>query len=231
MAAFLELTHRQKRGNFFAGLKIEQIDDRFSPRSAARLGQLMDFDPIHFTDGGEKQNIGMHRRDEEIFDKVFLFGRCADLAFAAAPLCPVQADGISFDVAIVGDRHRHVFIDDHVLDGDIFGPVDNLRAPLIAVFFLDLPQFLDDDFVNFFFVGENRAQFSDQFKRLAVLVHDLAALQAGQALQAQVQDRLRLDLAQTEIAHQAFFGDFRIGRATDERNHGVQIVERNAIAF
>ena len=99
----------------------------------------------------------------------------------------------------MGDRHRHVFVDDHVLDGDIIRVIDDLRAPLIAVFFLDLFKLIDDDSVDLLFVGENRAELGDQFHRLAVLFHDLVALQAGQTLQAEIQNRLGLNLAQSEV--------------------------------
>ncbi len=131
----------------------------------------------------------------------------------------------------MGDRHRHVFIDDHVLDGDIFRTVDDLRAPFVAVFLLDLLQFLDDDLVDFFLVGQNGAQLRDQFDGFAMLLHDLAALQAGQALQPQIQDRLGLDLAQAEIGHQPFLGNFRVGGVANQCDDRIQIVERDAIAF
>ena len=99
------------------------------------------------------------------------------------------------------NRHRHVFVDDHVFDGNIFRAVDDLRAPLVAVVLLNLFEFRDDELVDFTFVGENGSELGDQFHSLAMLFHDLVALQAGQALQAQIQNRLGLNLAQPEVRH------------------------------
>ena len=191
-APFLKLAHREKRRDFFTGFQIEQIDDRLAARRPARLRQFVDFDPIHLADGGEEENVGVHRRDEQRLDKILFLGRGADLAFAAAPLCPVERHRIALDITFMGDRHRHVFVDDHILDGNIFRVIDNLRAPLIAIIFLDLFEFADDDFVDLFLVGEDGAQFGDQLDGLAMLLHDLVALQTGQTLQTQVEDRLSL---------------------------------------
>jgi hypothetical protein len=76
----------------------------------------------------------------------------------------------------MGDRHRHVFVDDHVFDGNLVGVLDDLGAPLVAVLVLNVFELADDDFVNLPLVGENRPQLGDQLNRLAVLVHDLVAL-------------------------------------------------------
>ena len=99
------------------------------------------------------------------------------------------------------------------------------------IFFLDVLELLDDDFVDFLLVGEYGAQFCDQRDGLAMFLHNLVALQTGQPLQAQVENRLGLQIAQCELAHQAFFGGFAVGGITNERDHRVEVVEGDAVAF
>ena len=50
VAPFTKFPHREKRRNLFAGLEIEQIDDRLAARRTARLRQLVDLDPVDFPD-------------------------------------------------------------------------------------------------------------------------------------------------------------------------------------
>ena len=62
--------------------------------------------------------------------------------------------------------------------------------------------------------GENGAQPLDGLQQLGQLVEDLLPLEAGQPLQLHVEDRLRLDLRQAELRHQALA---RLGRRSSIR--------------
>jgi hypothetical protein len=75
---------------------------------------------------------------------------------------------------------------DHFLAGQ------NFRAPLVRVFFLDLFQLVGNDAQNTLLVGQNRLQFGDFLHEFGVLVFDFFPFEAGQPLQAHVQNRLRL---------------------------------------
>ena len=97
----------------------------------------------------------------------------------------------------------HLFFGDHVLDAELFGLVDDLRAALVAVLLLDLQQLFLDDLHLELLALQDRLQPLDQLDRLAVLVLDLLPFQAGEALEPHVQDGLRLDLGQLELLHQA----------------------------
>jgi hypothetical protein len=58
-----------------------------------------------------------------------LFARAhADAAFAAAALVPVVGDRGALDVAGVGDRDRHVFLDDQVEGAELAGFWQDLGA-------------------------------------------------------------------------------------------------------
>ena len=73
--------------------------------------------------------------------------------------------------------------------------LDDLGAALVAELVADRLQLVDDDLHQQLLAGEDRAQPLDQLQQLGELVEDLLPLEAGQALQLHVQDRLRLDLA------------------------------------
>ena len=57
---------------------------------------------------------------------------------------------------------------------------------------LDFPQFLDDEIAQDFFGAENFQIFADAPLNIGQLVGDLLPLHAGQALQLQFDDCLRL---------------------------------------
>ena len=63
------------------------------------------------------------------------------------------------------------------------------------------------------------------------LAQDLVALQAGQALQLHVQDRLRLDLRQPELRDQPGLGFSGILRAADQLDDRIEVIQRDLQAF
>ena len=81
--------------------------------------------------------------------------------------------------------------------------LDDLGAAIVAVLVADRLQLVDDDLHQQALAGEDRAQPLDGLQQLGELVEDLLPLEAGEALQLHVEDRLRLDLRQAELRHQA----------------------------
>ena len=98
-------------------------------------------------------------------------------------------------------------------------------------FVLHRPQLVDDDLQQQLLAGENRAQPLDQLHQLGELVENLLPLEAGEPLQLHVEDGLRLDLAQAELRDQAGLGFGRVLRAADQRDHRVEVIERDPQAF
>ena len=98
-------------------------------------------------------------------------------------------------------------------------------------FVADRLQLVDDDLHQQPLAGENRAQPLDRLQQLGELVENLLPLEAGQPLQLHVEDRLRLDLRQAELRHQAVA---RLGhglRAANQRDHRVEVIERDLQPF
>ena len=98
-------------------------------------------------------------------------------------------------------------------------------------FVADRLQLVDDDLHQQPLAGENRAQPLDRLQQLGELVEDLLPLEAGQPLQLHVEDGLRLDLRQAELRHQAVarFGDGL--RPANQRDHRVEVIERDLQPF
>ena len=78
---------------------------------------------------------------------------------------------------------------------------------------------------------EDGAQALDRLQQLDQLVDDLLALEPGQPLQLHVEDRLRLDLRQLELRHQAFARFGRALRRANQPDHLVEVIERDLEAL
>ena len=95
---------------------------------------------------------------------------------------------------------------------------------------LDLEQLLANEPVDPGF-SRDPAQLGDPLLEIGELVLDPLALEPGQALEAKVEDGLRLDLRELELALKTLAGLVRIGRAADQRDNRVEIVERDQVAL
>src|SRR5262249_17907094 len=214
-------------GDLLAGLQVEQVDDCLPARGAASLRNFVDFGPVDFARGGEEQDVGVRRGDEQVLDEIFFLGGGADLPPTAAPLGAVEADGVALDVALVRDRDRHVLLDDHVLDRDLGALIDDLRAPFVGVQLLHLLQLLENDLVDLAFIPKDLAVTRDLLHGLGVLFEDLVAFEAGQALQTHVEDGLCLDFAELELLYQAALRGAWIRRLANQRDDRVEVIQRD----
>ena len=66
---------------------------------------------------------------------------------------------------------------------------------------------------------------------VGVLALDRVGLERGQLLQAQLEDRLRLDVREPEALHQARARHVAVARAADQLDHLVEVVERDQQAL
>ena len=92
-------------------------------------------------------------------------------------------------------------------------------------------ELLADEAVDADFVGEDRAELGDALLEIGVLLLDSLALETGEALKAEVEDRLRLDLGELEALLQAGARFIGVGRPADERDDFVEVVEGGEIAL
>ncbi len=92
-------------------------------------------------------------------------------------------------------------------------------------------QLVDDDLQQQRLAPEDGAQALDQLDQLGQLVEDLLPLEAGKALELHVENRLRLDLRQPEGRDEAGLRLGRGLRGADQRDHRVELIERDLEAF
>ena len=80
-------------------------------------------------------------------------------------------------------------------------------------------------------VAEELAQLLDARQQLLVLLLDLVALEAGEPLEAQVEDRLRLRSRELERVHERVARRVDVGRLADDADDLVEVVERDQEAL
>ena len=167
----------------------------------------------------------MHRGDEEHGDEILLLRPHADLPPPPAPLRPVEADRVPLDVPRVGDGDHHLLVHDQVLEPQVLRLALDLGAAGVGVGVPDLAELLPDHAQELRLLTENLFEPGDLLSHLLQFLQDLLALQPGQPLQPHVEDRLRLDLRQAELRHEAFPRLLRVLRGPDQLDDGIEVVE------
>ena len=212
-----ELLHGQERRDLLVAFELDEIDDRLALAARSDVGDFVDLQPVHPAAIGEDHDVGVGRGHEEVAD-VVLFARAhADPPLAAAALRAVGRDRRPLDVAGVRDGDRHVLVGDQVLDPQLAALVDDFGAPLVAELFAHRLQLADHELDQQFLAREDRAQPFDRLHQLDELVEDLLPLEAGQALELHVEDRLGLELGEHELRLQSFARFRRALRAANQR--------------
>ena len=222
----VELLDRHHRLHpLLAAHALEVVHERPALRHAPGLVDLVHLEPVAAAAVGEDQQVGVRVGHEQVLDEVLFLGPRADHALAAAPLRAVGGDLLALDVAGVRDRDHHVLLLDGVLVADLALLAHDLGAPVVAVLLLQAPDLVLDDAEHLLRAGEDRPQPLDQLDDLEVLLLDLRALEPGQARQPHLEDGVRLDLAELELAHEALARGVHVLRAADQGDDGVEVVE------
>ena len=166
---------------------------------SGNLVYALDIDPAGV---GEEHQVIVRAGAEEVLDEVLVLFGCAfagghaDDPFAAAPLGAIGADVGAFDQAVMADGDDDAFIGDEVFDGHFAFVGRQFGQARRGVFFLNRLQFALDDRQDAGFPGQDIEQVLDAVKQLAVLGADLVNFQAGQLVEAQVQNRVSLGLGE-----------------------------------
>ena len=125
----------------------------------------------------------------------------------------------------------HVLLGDEVLDVEVHGRVRYLCATLVAKLLGDLLHLGLDDLEDLPLVRKESLVVLDGLAQAVELVLDLVALQAGQAAQAHLEDRRRLDLGEPKPVDEPL-GRLRVRAAgTDDGDDLVDVVERKQQAL
>ena len=134
--------------------------------------------------------------DEELVDPVVFFGGGGLLAAPAALLRTVFVQRLSLDVARVAERNHHVGGGDEVFGRQVLRVVLDAGAArailVLAEFVFECGQLVGNDDGYALGLGQDVEQVFDLGHDFFVLGHDLVLLQPGEALQAHLQNLLRL---------------------------------------
>ena len=173
----------------------------------------------------------MRRADVKVLDVVVVLEVHTGDSDPPAPLLAVGREREALRIARVRDRDHHLLVGDDVLDVHVALEVGELSTAFIAVALADLADLLGDEGVDPGGVAKDGAQLGDRLHELCVLLADLAGLERGEALEAHVEDRLSLCVAEGELSDEPFASGVGISRPPDERDHLVEVVERDQEAL
>ena len=166
-----------------------------------------------------------------MLDVILFLGPGTDHALAAAPLRAVRGDLLPLDVPGVGDRDHHVLLLDRVLEADVplFG--GDLGAAGVAVLFLQARDLVLDDAEDLLGARQDAPEPLDELNDLEVFLLDLRPLESGEPGEPHLEDRIRLDLGELELAHQSAARRLDVLRRADQGDHRIEVIERDLEAF
>ena len=252
----LVLGQRHGGRDGFAVAQRQQVDQRLAARLRRTEGQAVDLELVDHAARGKEQHRRVRVAHEDLADEVLITGRHAGASLAAAALGAVGAERNPLDVAAVADRDHHVLALDQVLVVVLEPAFLDGRAARGGEALFHLDELAAQDRHEPLPGVQDLQIVLDLERQLLQLADDLLALEAGQALQAQLQDRPRLGLGQAAGAvlgdHPAGFVDQfherchvfgrpvaceqrlarrgRVGRAAYERDHQVDVGDRDGEA-
>ena len=179
--------------------------------------------------------VGVGR--EEVLDEVAVvigrgLGELGALgALAASLLKAILGDWRTLDEARMRDGDDAAFVGDDVLHREVAFLGVDLRLAWTDVLLGGVAQLLLDQGEQLQLAREDAAELFDERHQFAVLGLDLVALQAGELVEAQVEDGHGLAFAEAVLGHQLHAGLVAVGRGADDLHEVVQITQGNLEAL
>ena len=186
------------RGDLFIRGKRQDVGDIDALALAGGLGDLITLDAIDASLVGEEQVVVVGVRQEHFRRDVLITAGHARDASAASALGFVGVMRQTLDVTELGHRDDAILLRDEVFDIDLAGDGADLGTSGVAVFIADLKRLFLDDRQALIFAFDDLVIFFDLGGERGDLVLDLRLLHVGQLTQSHADDRLSLDIIQTE---------------------------------
>lgn len=226
-----EVGHGEHGGDLFAFVEGEEGFDGFALGGAVALGDVVNFLRHALAVAGDEEDVVVGGGGEEVLHKILFVGFGTDDALAAAFLGAVVGDGGAFDEAEVGDGDDAAFVGDDVFHAEFAGGGDDLGFALVAVFVLHGEELGLDDFHQAGVGLEDLAEVGDQVLKFEVFGFDLAALQAGELVEAEFEDGVGLALGERILGHELRLGLVAVGGGADDFDEVVEVIEGDDVAF
>ena len=226
VGSLLVVADRQHLGDVLVGLEGQQPGHVPALGVARGLGEVVGLGAVDPPGRGEEQQPVVVGRGDEVLDHVVAAQGRAAHALAAALLEAVLLAQGPLGVAAAGDRDDQLLVGDEVLHREVPVGGDDLRTPLVAVLVDDLGELVHDDLPLARLVGQDVLEVGDDQLELGEPVHDLLALEGGEAAQLHLEDGVGLHLVDVQQRHQPGAGLLDVGAAADEGDDLVEGVER-----
>ena len=201
LPAFLVVRHRHDGGDALA--RRQCLDDLLHLHAAplrAGARQPVDLELVNDARGREEQQRRVRVRDDDLRDRVLVAGGHARPALAAALLRPVGGKLHAPDIAALAHRHDHVLALDQVFLVGVDLVVGEDRTALVRKAVPHALELLADHRQQLLPRTQDFQIAPDALRHLFQFFGDLLPLEAGKPVQAQVQDRARLRVAQPVAA-------------------------------
>ena len=227
----IEIIDLDDRCDLLTRLELENVDDIRSLCGSARLGDHIRLAHIDLAVRGEHHQVRMAVHYHYLFDEVLFLRRHTDDTLAASSLSRIGIRMLTLDVARMCDSDDAIVLFDEVLKQNIIRRLNDLSAARVAVSSLDLGKLGLDDLLDLFDVAEDRAELFDELVKSFELVKDLVALETRESAERHLDDRLRLDLAQSISFAKS---RLRIGdrlRGLHQLNDLVDVVESDRVTL
>ena len=203
---------RHQGGDRNAGNDGQDIDDGLALGGPAGQRQTPGFQLVDHAIGGEKQQVGVGVGDEKCRHDVVILGLHRSQTLAAPVLGAEFGQRRALDIAAGGDGHDHILAFNEVFILHITGPVDDLSTAGHREQGFHLAEFVGNDRHDPLATAQDDQVILDLECEVFQFVGDFLDAQSGQALQAQVQDRAGLHLAEIIAA----IGVHRVAGVVDQ---------------
>ena len=188
----------QHRRDGFAGCQRQQVVEAAALGLRAADRQLPDLLAVHLAGTGKKQHRIVRRCHEQVGDNIFILGRHARTALAAAALGAVFCKCDTLDPARMGNGDHHVFAFDQVFIIKIIAADDDFATAFGGKFVADFLDFGAQHGVQLHSVAENFEQAGNGAGKFLQLIADFFTAQRGQLGEPQLKDGANLDFAQSD---------------------------------
>ena len=199
--------------------------------SVFRLRNHVSLDRQHAPLGGEQEDVLVRVRHREDHDLVLFRHRRPLAPLSAPPLEGILLEALPAEEAVLREDHDDIRFGDEVFIRHFPLGFHNLRLAVVAETPSDIRKLVADHRVEQLRVFEDRRKVFDVGEQLLQLFLELLAFESRKALEAQFEDRLRLEGRELQFVHERVPGVLRRFGSADQRDDPVDHIERLHEAF
>ena len=226
-----ELGNADDGSDLLSLCQLDEVYDISSLCGSRCLGDLICLAEMYLTRIGKEHKVGVAVNRKHLLDEVLLLGGHTDNALAASVLYRIGVGGETLDVAATRQGDNTLVTLDKILKNDVVLCLNDLGAAGVGILILDLGHLVLDDLLDAVYVGKYSAKVDNKRVKSCKLFLDLVSLHARQLSEGHLNDRLSLNIGETEALHQGSLGlGYRLG-GLHYLNDLVDIVKSDLVAL